>query len=284
MSRRARAARIDGRSASRRRRRRRARPSRRRSGCSTAASSRVAEPDGDGWRRQRVGRSRRSCSTSALREMETIEVGPFEFHDKIPLKRGYAERGVRVVPPGDRRATARSSSRRRRADAQLREHRRLGRPGHDGRHLGHRRLVRADRRATCTSRAASASAACSSRRRRAPVIVEDGAFLGSRCDRRRGRARRRARPCSARTSCSPRRRRSSTSPAQGPVEHRGRGAAAARSSSRARAEGVPGRRLPAAGGADHRRRSASHDLKTSLNEALRDARRLQSERCRAARR
>lgn len=31
-------------------------------------------------------------------EMETVEVGPFEFHDKIPLKRGYAELGVRVVP------------------------------------------------------------------------------------------------------------------------------------------------------------------------------------------
>lgn len=32
-------------------------------------------------------------------EMETIEVGPFEFHDKIPLKRHYADLGVRVVPP-----------------------------------------------------------------------------------------------------------------------------------------------------------------------------------------
>jgi 2,3,4,5-tetrahydropyridine-2-carboxylate N-succinyltransferase len=31
-------------------------------------------------------------------KMETIEVGPFEFHDKIPLKRQYAELGVRVVP------------------------------------------------------------------------------------------------------------------------------------------------------------------------------------------
>jgi 2,3,4,5-tetrahydropyridine-2-carboxylate N-succinyltransferase len=30
--------------------------------------------------------------------METIEVGPFEFYDKIPLKRNYAELGVRVVP------------------------------------------------------------------------------------------------------------------------------------------------------------------------------------------
>ncbi len=33
-----------------------------------------------------------------LSAMETVEVGPFEFVDKIPLKRGYAEAGVRVVP------------------------------------------------------------------------------------------------------------------------------------------------------------------------------------------
>src|SRR4051812_42653395 len=30
--------------------------------------------------------------------MDTAEIGPFEFHDKIPLKGGYAEAGVRVVP------------------------------------------------------------------------------------------------------------------------------------------------------------------------------------------
>jgi 2,3,4,5-tetrahydropyridine-2-carboxylate N-succinyltransferase len=34
------------------------------------------------------------------RKVEPLEVGPFEFLDKIPLKRDYAERGVRVVPPG----------------------------------------------------------------------------------------------------------------------------------------------------------------------------------------
>jgi 2,3,4,5-tetrahydropyridine-2-carboxylate N-succinyltransferase len=34
-----------------------------------------------------------------MRPMEPIEVGPFEFHDKIPLKTGYPKRGVRVVPP-----------------------------------------------------------------------------------------------------------------------------------------------------------------------------------------
>ena len=33
------------------------------------------------------------------RAMAVVEVGPFEFHDKVPLKRGYAAAGVRVVPP-----------------------------------------------------------------------------------------------------------------------------------------------------------------------------------------
>ena len=36
-------------------------------------------------------------------DMQTVEAGPFEYHDKIPLKRNYAAQGVRVVPP----ATAR---------------------------------------------------------------------------------------------------------------------------------------------------------------------------------
>jgi len=35
--------------------------------------------------------------------METTELGPFEFADRIPLKRGYAARGVRVVPGGSAR-------------------------------------------------------------------------------------------------------------------------------------------------------------------------------------
>ncbi len=34
-----------------------------------------------------------------IRKMETIEVGPFEFHDKMKLKTNYQELGVRVVPP-----------------------------------------------------------------------------------------------------------------------------------------------------------------------------------------
>jgi 2,3,4,5-tetrahydropyridine-2-carboxylate N-succinyltransferase len=35
-----------------------------------------------------------------LQKMTTFEVGPFEFHDKIPLKKNLAKQGVRVVPPG----------------------------------------------------------------------------------------------------------------------------------------------------------------------------------------
>ena len=33
-----------------------------------------------------------------IRKMETLEAGPMEFHDKMALKRNYAELGVRVVP------------------------------------------------------------------------------------------------------------------------------------------------------------------------------------------
>ena len=33
-----------------------------------------------------------------IQKMETIELGPLEFHDKIPLKGRYKEKGIRVVP------------------------------------------------------------------------------------------------------------------------------------------------------------------------------------------
>ena len=36
----------------------------------------------------------------SLRNLEKMELGPFEFYDKIPLKRNYDQLGVRVVPPG----------------------------------------------------------------------------------------------------------------------------------------------------------------------------------------
>jgi 2,3,4,5-tetrahydropyridine-2-carboxylate N-succinyltransferase len=36
----------------------------------------------------------------SIAQMEHVEVGPFDFYDKIPLKRGLERAGVRVVPPG----------------------------------------------------------------------------------------------------------------------------------------------------------------------------------------
>lgn len=33
-----------------------------------------------------------------IQHMKVIEAEPFEFHDKIPLKKGYRDKGVRVVP------------------------------------------------------------------------------------------------------------------------------------------------------------------------------------------
>ena len=64
--------------------------------------TRVAERvDGD-WRVNEEAQ-RAILAYFRLRQMEPREVGPFEYHDKIPLKHGYEELGVRVVPP----ATAR---------------------------------------------------------------------------------------------------------------------------------------------------------------------------------
>jgi 2,3,4,5-tetrahydropyridine-2,6-dicarboxylate N-succinyltransferase len=34
-----------------------------------------------------------------VRQLQTWQVGPFEYHDKLPLKRDYSTLGVRVVPP-----------------------------------------------------------------------------------------------------------------------------------------------------------------------------------------
>lgn len=59
---------------------------------------RVAEPTADGNWKVNDWVKKGVVMYFPLRQMETIEVGPFEFHDKIPLKKAYAEMGVRVVP------------------------------------------------------------------------------------------------------------------------------------------------------------------------------------------
>lgn len=63
---------------------------------------RVAEPDGDSWHVNEWVK-KAVLLFFPISDMKTTEVGPFEYHDKIPLKKDFASQGVRVVPP----ATAR---------------------------------------------------------------------------------------------------------------------------------------------------------------------------------
>jgi 2,3,4,5-tetrahydropyridine-2,6-dicarboxylate N-succinyltransferase len=66
---------------------------------------RVAEKTGGEWT---VNEAAKAAILDYFRisKVEPIEVGPYQYMDKIPLKRNYAELGVRVVPP----ATARYGS------------------------------------------------------------------------------------------------------------------------------------------------------------------------------
>jgi len=58
---------------------------------------RTAEPDGESWKVNDWVK-KGVILYFPIQKMESIEVGPFEFHDKIPLKKNYADLGVRVVP------------------------------------------------------------------------------------------------------------------------------------------------------------------------------------------
>ena len=58
---------------------------------------RVAEPANDGWSvNEWIKKS--IILYFLIRKTVTTNLGPFEFHDKIPLKKGYEQDGVRVVP------------------------------------------------------------------------------------------------------------------------------------------------------------------------------------------
>ncbi len=58
---------------------------------------RVAEPTPTGWQVNEWIK-KAVILYFPIQQMETIEVGPFEFHDKIQLKKNYKALGVRVVP------------------------------------------------------------------------------------------------------------------------------------------------------------------------------------------
>ena len=58
---------------------------------------RVAEPTASGWQVNEWVK-KAVVLYFPIQKMETLEAGIFEYHDKIPLKRNFAERGIRVVP------------------------------------------------------------------------------------------------------------------------------------------------------------------------------------------
>ncbi|WP_196891543.1 2,3,4,5-tetrahydropyridine-2,6-dicarboxylate N-succinyltransferase [Aureivirga marina] len=58
---------------------------------------RVAEPKGDDWQVNEWVK-KAVVLYFPIQKMETLEAGIFEYHDKIPLKKNHKERGIRVVP------------------------------------------------------------------------------------------------------------------------------------------------------------------------------------------
>ncbi|MCR9182411.1 MAG: 2,3,4,5-tetrahydropyridine-2,6-dicarboxylate N-succinyltransferase [Flavobacteriaceae bacterium] len=58
---------------------------------------RVAEPTSNGWQVNEWVK-KAVVLYFPIQKMETFEVGIFEYHDKIPLKTGYKEKNIRVVP------------------------------------------------------------------------------------------------------------------------------------------------------------------------------------------
>jgi 2,3,4,5-tetrahydropyridine-2-carboxylate N-succinyltransferase len=139
---------------------------------------RVAYPDGDEWRVD-VEAKEAILEYFRLRKVEPMEVGGLQFLDKIPVKTDYADRGVRVVPPGVARYGAFLSE-----GVVLM-------PGYVniGAWVGPRTMV--DTWATvgsCAQIGADVHLAGGvgiggvlEPPNARPVIVEDGAFLGSRC-------------------------------------------------------------------------------------------------------
>ena len=58
---------------------------------------RVAEPTANSWQVNEWVK-KAVVLYFPIQKMETLEAGIFEYHDKMPLKRGYKEKGIRVVP------------------------------------------------------------------------------------------------------------------------------------------------------------------------------------------
>ena len=58
---------------------------------------RTAEPTANGWQINEWVK-KAVVMYFPIQKMETLEAGIFEYHDKMPLKKNYAAKGIRVVP------------------------------------------------------------------------------------------------------------------------------------------------------------------------------------------
>lgn len=139
---------------------------------------RVAEPTTHGWQVNEWVK-KGVVLYFPIQKMETLESGIFEYHDKIPLKRNYAEKGIRVVPNAVARYGAYISS----GTILMPSYVNIGAYVDEG--------TMVDTWATVGSCAQIGKNVHLSGGvgiggvleplQAAPVIIEDGAFIGSRC-------------------------------------------------------------------------------------------------------
>ncbi len=202
-----------------------------------------------------------------LRELKPIEVGPFEYLDKIPLKRNYEGLGVRVVPP----AVARYGSFLSAGVVMMPSYVNIGA------WVGPRTMV--DTWTTVGSCAQIGADVHLSGGvgiggvlepvQARPVIVEDGAFVGSRCILTEGVV------VGERAVLAPNVSLTASVPiidvtGQEPVEHRGWVPPGSVVVPGTRPKEFPAGTYQIACALIIGRRSAETDLKTSLNEVLRE--------------
>lgn len=227
---------------------------------------RVAEKHGDEWV-VNVEAKQAILEYFRVRKVEPQELGPFEYSDKIPLKRGYAALGVRVVPPAAARYGAFLSE----GVVLMPSYVNIGA------WVGPRTMV--DTWATvgsCAQIGADVHLAGGvgiggvlEPLQASPVIVEDGAFIGSRCILTEGvRVGERAvlAPNVSLTASVP--VIDVTGPE--PVEYRGYVPPYAVVVPGSRPKDFPAGTYQVACALIIGRRNAQTDLKTSLNDALRE--------------
>jgi 2,3,4,5-tetrahydropyridine-2-carboxylate N-succinyltransferase len=143
-----------------------------------AGTLRVAEPIGDTWQVNEWVK-KAVVMYFPIQKMETWEAGIFEYHDKMVLKTNYAEKGIRVVPP----ATARYGAYISKGVILMPSYVNIGAYVDEG--------TMVDTWATVGSCAQIGKNVHLSGGvgiggvleplQAAPVIIEDGAFIGSRC-------------------------------------------------------------------------------------------------------